>query len=210
MNKQKLIKGESISKAAVIIAEKMIVPEMIREMIWMKVAGTICDLGCGYADMLSKICYATGNPGLGFDSELKVVQEAAKIFDGSSIAVELGDITNLEGIWEDVTTLVQCHVFHDFTPNEVCVNIINSYLDNFPNLKSFFYVDTVTPSAMSDELFPGFDYVHGLLGITTRNYEETIEMFSQSSYEVAKEIRLNDLPNTFLWVLVPKKKEVGQ
>jgi hypothetical protein len=204
-NKNKWIRGKAISKAASSISEKMIDPIIVEEMLRSNVSGTVCDLGCGYGGMLSKICHKTGNPGLGFDSEPEVVRESRKKFEKTNITIELANIEKFEGVWENVVALIQCHVFHDFTPNQRCIQIMNSYLGNFPNLKYFFYIDTVSPSCTHANLFPGFDYVHGLLGIPTRNYEETVEMFSDSSYQVLKEVPL-ELPNTFLWILTPVKK----
>jgi len=153
--------------------------------------------------MLSKICKKTGNPGLGFESEPTVVKQANKLLKNTDVTVELGNISELNGVWEDVVMLMQCHVFHDFTPEQKCIEIMNSYLTSFPNLKCFFYIDTVTPSPAHNELFPGFDYVHGLLGIPTRTYEETQEMFKNSKFKMIKEVPL-DLPNTFIWLLAPK------
>lgn len=203
-DKKKFIKGAAVSKASILISQKMIDPIIIREVIEVDLSGTICDLGCGYAMMLSKICKKTGNPGLGFDREPKVVKQVRKRLKQSNITIELGDISNLHGQWEDVDTLIQCHVFHDFTPEKKCIDIMNSYLTIFPNMKYFFYMDTVAPSLAKDKLFPGFDYVHGLLGIPTRTYEETLQTFSASMYKVIKEVPL-DLPNTFLWLLSPRK-----
>lgn len=203
-NKKNLLKGAAISKASILISESMIDPIIIREITAVHLSDTICDLGCGYAIMLSKICKKTGSPGLGFDKELKVVKQVRKKLKRSNITIELGDISNLHSQWKEVNTLIQCHVFHDFVPEKKCIDIMNSYLTTFPNMKYFFYIDTVAPSFIKDELFPGFDYVHGLLGIATRTYEETLQMFSSSMYKVIKEVPL-DLPNTFLWILSPCK-----
>lgn len=205
-NRKILINGATVSKASTLISEKMVDPIIIREIMEVKFSGTICDLGCGYATMLSKICKKTGNPGLGFDSESKVVEQARKKLSKTNVKIEIGDISELHGVWEDVVILMQCHVFHDFTPEKKCIDIMNSYLTTFPNLKCFFYMDTVAPSSSHDKLFPGFDYVHGLLGIPTRTYEETLQMFSDSMYEVVKEVPL-ELPNTFLWLLSPHKRK---
>jgi hypothetical protein len=203
----KLMRGTSISQSAVLLAKNTIDPVLLKEFSKLKFSGTICDLGCGYARMLSQVCEATGNPGLGFDSESKVVAQTKKLYDRSKIDIELGDICKLHGIWEDVVILMQCHVFHDFTPSKKCINIMNSFLNNFPNLKYFFYIDSVAPSADSDKILPGFDYVHGLLGISPRTHEETLEMFDQSNYSLVKEVPITGLPNTFLWVLSPNREQ---
>jgi SAM-dependent methyltransferase len=203
-NQMRLIKGSAVSRSSVLISEKMTESLILDEFSSLKLSGTICDLGCGYATTLSKICKKTGNFGLGIDSEPKVVRKAKKRFENTNITVELGDIAKLQGIWEDVVVLTQCHVLHDFTPEQKCIDIMNSYLNNFPNMKCFFYVDIVSPSDTHNRIMPGFDYVHGLLGIQTRTYEETIQMFKCSNYKVIKEVLFPDMPNTFLWILVPK------
>jgi hypothetical protein len=203
----KLIRGTAISQSAVFLARNTIDPILLKEFSELKFSGTICDLGCGYARMLSQVCEATGNPGLGFDSEPKVVAQTKKLYDRNKIHIELGDISKLHGVWEDVVILMQCHVFHDFTPSKKCINILNSFLTNFPNLKYFFYIDSVAPANDSNEILPGFDYVHGLLGISPRTHEETLQMFDQSNYSLLKEVAIPGLPNTFLWVLSPNREQ---
>ncbi len=205
-DRPKLINGASVSKASTLISEKMVEPALLREVAELKLAGTFCDLGCGYATMLSKICEATKNPGLGFDNVRKVVREARRKLKNTNINIEFANISNLEGVWEDVVSVMQCHVFHDFTPNQKCIEIMDSYLTTFPNMKCFLYIDTVSPSVACNDIFPGFDYVHGLLGIPTRTYEETLAVFSKSKYKLVKEVSL-DLPNTFLWILSPLRNK---
>lgn len=203
---EKLIRGAAVSKAATSLANNFFNPIVINEFLSLKFKGTICDLGCGYGEMLSKICSATGNPGLGFDSEPSVIRLAKIQLKGTSVDVEQGDISKLKGVWEDIVCLMQCHVFHDFTPNEACIELMNSYLINFPNLKYFIFIDTVTPTFENPSLLPGFDYVHGLLSIQTRTYKETLDMFSHTNYNLLKEVPVPGLPSTFLWVLSKKQK----
>lgn len=199
---EKLVRWPVISKSSVRIAEKAVNPILIEEVDKLGFSGTICDLGCGHGATLTRVCKRTGNPGLGFEGNSKTVFQARrKIRD--NIAIEVADITKLRGMWEDVVVLMQAFVFHDFVPESECISILDSYLDNFPNLKCFFYVDIVAPCSTHDGLYPGFDYVHGLLGIPTRTYEETLEIFEQSKFKMVKEIPIPDLPNTFLWVLSP-------
>lgn len=196
----KLVKWTSVSESSIKISEQMLDPIILKEMEGLDFSGTICDLGCGHGTILSKVCKQTGHKGLGFESHLETIQQAREqvYFE---VQIELADITNLQGVWDDVAVLMQAFVFHDFNPDIKCIEIMNSYLKNFPNLKYFFYSDIVTSSSDKPELFPGFDYVHGLLGIKTRTYEQTIEMFSKSNYKIYKEIPIMDLPNTFLWIL---------
>lgn len=203
---ERLIRGSSVSKAAIQLASDFFDPIVISEFASLKFKGTICDLGCGYGKMLSKVCAVNGNPGLGFDSEPSVIRLAKIQLKNTPVDVELADISKLKGVWEDVVCLMQCHVFHDFTPNERCINLMDSFLKNFPNLQYFVYIDTVTPTLNNPDILPGFDYVHGLLGIETRTYKETLDMFGHSQYSVLKEVPIPGLPNTFLWLLSPKHK----
>ncbi|HEX4840518.1 MAG TPA: methyltransferase domain-containing protein [Rhabdochlamydiaceae bacterium] len=200
----RLIKGESVSRASRFISDKTVHPVILEVFSHLKFKGAICDLGCGYGDLLTKICRKTGNPGLGFDSQPLVVKRANRKTP-SNITIEKANIANLKGVWEDVVILMQSFVFHDFTPSSMCIKLMNSYLKNFPNLRYFFYVDIVSPSPGHQEIFPGFDYVHGLLGVKTRTYEETIEMFEKTNFTVAKEIKIDKLPNTYLWILDMKR-----
>lgn len=205
VNPEKLVKWAAVSSSSIQISEKMLAPIILEEIISLELFGTVCDLGCGHGTILSKICKRTGSCGLGFESHLQTVEEARELVD-RNIGIELADITDLHGTWEDVTVLMQSFVFHDFNPEAVCIEIMNSYLKNFPNLEYFLYIDIMTPSVSKPELFPGFDYVHGLLGIPTRTYEETIEMFSRSAYKIYKEVPIRGLPNTFLWILSVRNK----
>ena len=201
---EKLIKWPTVSESSIWISKKTVLPVLVEELLTMKLVGTICDLGCGHGETLSEMCLKTGSPGLGFESSKKTVSQARKRAP-PGVTIQVSDVTRLEGVWEDVVILTQAFVFHDFAPNAKCINIMNSYLDNFPNLKCFFYIDIVSASPGDGKIFPGFDYVHGLLGLRTRTYQETLEMFERSNYAVMREISIVDLPNTFLWVLTPQK-----
>lgn len=205
----KLIRGESVSRASRFISDKTTHPVILNVFSHLKFKGTICDLGCGYGDLLAKINRKTGYPGLGFESQPEVVKRAnSKIT--KNVVIERANITSLSGIWEDVVILMQSFVFHDFNPANYCAKLINSYLKNFPNLKYFFYADIVSPSHSHPDIFPGFDYVHGLLGTQTRTYEETLKMFSLTKFHIMKEIKIDKLPNTYLWILaIPESGKHG-
>jgi hypothetical protein len=204
---EKLVKWPVVSESSIHISKTAVDPILIEEFTRLNLPGTICDLGCGHGVMLSKICKRTGNPGLGFESSGETVRQANQQL-AHNITIEVADIQCLQGIWEDVIFLIQAFVFHDFAPEDKCINILNSYLESFPNLKYFFYIDIVTPCNSKNEIFPGFDYVHGLLGVPTRTYEETIRMFNFSNFTVMKEVCIPDLPNAFLWILSPKERNL--
>jgi hypothetical protein len=206
VNCNNLIRGKSVSQSAVTLAKSTFDPVLLREVSLLEFSGAICDLGCGYGRMLSQLCEHTGNSGIGFDSEPTVVKEAAKTFEKTNISIHHADITKIDGTWEKVNLLLQCHVFHDFNPAKNCIETMNSYLNNFPNLRYFLYLDTVGPSSSHPSILPGFDYVHGLQGFLPRTYEETINIFTDSKYDMVKEVKIPHLPNTFLWILTPKGK----
>lgn len=202
------INGEAIAEASLKFGENAIDTAVLEEFSKLTFKGTICDLGCGSCSRLLKICQATRQPGIGIERNASVVQQVTQRLDtiqNSLVNCFCGDVTKLEGIWEDVVILMQTMLFHDFTPNEYCIKILNSYLSNFPNLKYFFYIDIVAPSKKCSGIMPGYDYVHGLMGIKTRTYEETIEMFDDSDFKMVKEIPIEVFPNFFIWILIPKK-----
>ena len=84
--------------------------------------------------------------------------------------------------------------------------MLHSSIRCFPDLRIFLYIDAVAPSAKVPTQLPGFDYVHSLLNIRTRTYEETMQIFEKSNFSVKKEIPISDLPNVYLWVLMPSSK----
>jgi len=203
-----LIKRSAVAKAAAAISESFIDEVISREVLNSKVKGILCDLGCGTGRMLSKICRDTGNPGLGFEISAEVVEEARSIAPCGEIEIEQADITRLSGSWEEVSALFQCHVFHDFVTSGRLPKILDSYSEHFPNHQYFFYVDTCSPSEDMPALFPGFDYVHGLLGLETPTYQETTSEIEKSCYKIIKEVSLEGLPNTFLWLLMRNIEEL--
>lgn len=195
-----------IAKSAIQYGEEWVDPILETELNKHLIRGTICDLGCGMCTRLIKLCELTGLKGLGIENEQNVVECAKKIVADTNafINVEEGDITNLSGTWEDVTTVMQNFVFHDFLPDIHCIKILNSYLKHFPNLQYFYYVDIVSPSSFNVPIFPGFDFIHGLMGKAPRSYKKTIDMFHDSKYKILKEVKIEGLPNTYLWILSPE------
>lgn len=190
--------GTSIAEASRKICENTIDPALINSIIELTNPGeTICDLGCGSASLLKKACEAAECDGLGFE----IQKELLKI--ENNIKVEYGDITSLPSKWPNVSIAMQRHVFHDFVSSNGA-EILKSYLENFPNLKYFIYVDFVAPHGIGGDILPGFDYIHSLLGIPTPTHTQTLEMFDKAGFEVVKENSDLGMPNTFLWILKPK------
>ena len=204
MNKpEKYLNGASIALSSIQFGEKLVDPIVIDVIKKLRLKGTICDLGCGSANRLFKLCKDTSLPGLGLDASPEAVKIARKLTEAyPTINIELADAAKLEGIWEDVQVLMQCFMTHDIFPDEKLVQSLSSYLENFPNLKYFIIVDIVAPEENLSSHMPAYDYVHGLLGIETRRYDRFAALLSQSKYKITKEVPI-DMPNTYLWILRP-------
>lgn len=203
---------DSIIEGSNDLAKKFFDPVIIKAIKKLNVRGTICDLGCGDGSRLKKVCKLFLCEGLGIERTLKNMKSQVnneKVY--AQVRLQKGDITNLKKqIWPNVNIIMQTMVMHDITPAKKCINVINSYLKNFPNLKFFLYCDNVAPSLKLKSQLPGFDYIHGLLNVKTRNYEETIELLNLSKFQIIQEYPILDLPNTFLWVLSPKSSKRKQ
>lgn len=200
-----LINIDAITESSIYFGKNTVDPLMLQILERIQVKGTICDLGCGLGTRLAWLCQITGNLGLGFENDDKAVQTSREKFKKEKlISFEKGDIAKLDGVWEDVTVVMQYFVFHDFVNKKESISILDSYLQNFPNLTCFIYVDIVAPSEAKNQIMPGYDYVHGLLGISTPTHEDTMALFERSSYSVMEEIPIPNLPNTFAWLLRPK------
>lgn len=164
--------------------------------------GTICDLGCGTAEKLTKICIAVQTSGLGFEKDPKVVDESEGFTQNTPhIEVVEADITNLNGIWEDVELGMISAVLHDIEPDEKCLSFLNSLKDHFPRMQCLIVVDLVSMSEKVPTVMPGFDYVHGLQGVSPRTYEETMNLFTKSQFSIRTELAVPHMPNMFIWVL---------
>jgi len=170
----------------------------------LKPRGTICDLGCGTAEKLVKICKAVNTPGLGIEKNLGVIKESKKFIKNfQKIEIIQSDITKLNGVWEDVEIGMISFVFHDISPNKKGIEFLKSIRKHFPRLRCLVIVDIVSLSESLPTIMPGFDYVHGLQGMTPRNYEETLEVFEKAHFKVINEVRVPNMPNTFVWVIKP-------
>ncbi len=199
---EKYLNGAAIALSSIQFGEKVdpVVIDIVKKL---RLKGTICDVGCGSADRLLKVCRAASLPGLGLDScheAVAIAREAVK--ECENINIERANGKKLKGVWEDVQLLMQCFMTHDIFPDNQFVESLSSYRKNFPNLKYFLVVDIVAPEDSLASHMPAYDYVHGLLGIETRKYERFTSLFLKSGYKIAKEILL-DLPNTYAWVLKP-------
>lgn len=167
--------------------------------------GTICDFGCGTGSKLIELCKINGVSGLGLEKSEKVIEKSKVLIqENSKIEIIQADIEKLEGVWEDVEIGLISFVLHDISPEKNCVQFLTSLKKHFPRMRCFIVVDAVS---MSEDLsiLPGFDYVHGLQGITPRTYQETKKVFEDAKFNVFKEISIENMPNTFVWVLEIKR-----
>lgn len=199
---EKYLNGSAIALSSIQFGEKVdpIVAETIKRL---RLKGTICDLGCGSANRLLNLCKMTSLPGLGLDSNNEAIRIAKeRTTNYPAISIEKADGANLEGVWEDVQILMQSFMTHDIFPDEKFISSLNGYLKNFPNLKYFLVIDIVAPEDNLASHMPAYDYVHGLLGIETRQHDRFTSLFIKSGYKISQEIAI-DMPNTYLWVLQP-------
>jgi hypothetical protein len=195
---------KAVANASIPFGEKTIDPIVIGLIDDLKIKGTICDLGCGACTRLIRICQMARCKGLGIefaDAAIKLAK--GKIKRTTQVSVQKGDVMSLKETWPDVEMIMQFFVMHDIAPDERCRRAMDSYIKNFPNVKYFIYADIVAPSQAVQTQLPGFDYVHSLLGIRTKTYEETQQIFEKSKFHVVREISVPNLPNTFIWVLQP-------
>ena len=94
-------------------------------------------------------------------------------------------------------------VFHDINPITKSVKFLKSIHEHFPRMRCLIVIDIVSLSESFPTMLPGFDYVHGLQGITPRSYEETLEAFEKAHFKIIDEVSVPNMPNTFLWVVKP-------
>jgi len=199
---EKYLNGAAIALSSIQFGEKVdpVVVDIIKKL---KLKGTICDIGCGSADRLLRLCKATSLPGLGLDSSHEAVAIAKKAAEKhQNIHIEHANAAKLESVWEDVQLIMQCFMTHDIFPDEQFIKSLSAYHNNFPNLKYFLVIDIIAPADSFESHMPAYDYVHGLLGIETRQYDRFTSLFLRAGYKIAKEV-LIDMPNTYLWVLKP-------
>ena len=201
-NPEKLPRGASIAAASIQFGEKAdpVILDVIKNL---GLKGAICDIGCGSAHRLIDLCKATSLPGLGLDTSheaVMIARKAAKKFP--LINIEHANAFHLKGVWENVELLMQCFMTHDLFPDEEFIKSLGSYRSNFPNLKYLLILDIVAPEDTLNSHMPAYDYVHGLLGIETRQYARYTSLFTKSGYKIIKEISI-DMPNTYLWILMP-------
>lgn len=193
---------QSVALSSINFGERKVDPILMELVKEIHPTGTICDLGCGTAEKLVKLCEAAQTSGLGFERDREVVKETQKFTKGHpEIEIIQADITKLSGVWEDVELGFIGMVLHDFDKEDDCITFLRSLKKHFPRMRSLIIFDIVTMSEEVSSILPGFDYVHGLQGIQPRTHHECLEVFEKSGYEVLKEVEVPHMPNTYIWVL---------
>ena len=146
---------------------------------------------------------------LGIDLCKESIEEANKSAIGNPLVnFIVADVRNLNCVWEEVEILIQCFMTHDISPKQAFLDALSSYKDTFPNMKYLIILDVFgsDSSEKNKKFAPGFDYIHGLQGISTRNYDETISLFAEAGFRVELDVRSKTFPNTCLWILKPPTK----
>ncbi len=201
---EKYIDGQAIAYASIKFSQETSEPIILQEISNLN-PKMICDLGCGSGSNLIRICEKLKIKGLGIDRNESALKLGRSLLKHPQLVVlKRENILSSRHSYPDVDILLLDYVMHDFVPEAKCVQMLDSMLDKFPNLKYFFITDIVAPSKKFPSSLPGFDYVHGLLGIKTRTHRENEIVFKKSKYLVHKEIPIKKLPNTFFWILKPK------
>lgn len=194
----------AIARASIDFGLREMDPVIFKIFKEIKPKSTVCDLGCGTAEKLVRICEMLNTSGLGIERDRKVVKASRKFVKNHPLVeVITGDITKLDGVWEDVDAALISMVCHDITPDQNCIEFLKSLKTHFPRLKCLVIVDMVSISEEMPIGLPGFDYVHGLQGTTPRSYKETMKVFSKAGFSCVQEEKIPNLPNTFVWVVTP-------
>jgi SAM-dependent methyltransferase len=190
-----------VALASIQFGKQYLEPVLLEVFNLLSPQGTICDLGCGSGEKLSKICQNIHSKELGIEQSHETVKTANKMF-GNNLNLEIiqGDIMCLDGTWEDVEVVFSSFVYHDIPTNKT-KEFLLSLKQHFPRVKHTIIVDIVSPSDDMQSIMHGFDYVHGLQGFSPRNYKEALKTFSDAKLKLTKEIAVPNMPNTYIWVI---------
>lgn len=156
--------SEEIASESIQYGEEWIDPILFEEILKLEFTGGICDLGCGLGTRLLSLCKARRTTGLGMEIDPQVLQQAKKgITTTDQITLLQQEISHLSGTCQGIELVMQSFLFHDFDEDTEILNILNSLDSHFPDLKYFTYVDIVGMDPNETTIFPGFDFVHGLM-----------------------------------------------
>ena len=192
----------SVAMASIGFGEEDLDPLILKLFRSINPKGTVCDLGCGTGQKLAKICNMLGTHGLGIDQDRgAVVAGRSRFKDVNNIEFVEGDITKLNGVWEDVEVVLISFVFHDVIGDTEATYFLNSLKIHFPHIRCVVIVDIMSFSEERPTVMPGFDYVHGLQGVTPRSYDETVGIFEKANLSVLDEVHIPNMPNTYMWIL---------
>jgi hypothetical protein len=204
---EKVVKGDTVAIASAAVGSRYLDEDVLALLADLNPRGTLCDIGCGNARRLVRLCKAFDLNGIGIDISSGAllaaephIAEARR--SGIDARVELGDATRLQGCYPEVAIVMQTFMTHHITPDSFCESVLRTYPLTFPNAEYFLFFDTTTsedkPCA---QLFaPGFDYIHRLQGLRPRTRSEILSVFEDAQFELLKEVTLR-VPNSYAWVL---------
>lgn len=196
-----LINDKAISRASSHLGNTFFNAKLLEILQKHSIHGTICDLGCGDASTLISLCREKKLAGLGFDFSESSIEDAKKnLFYNEDVVLLTKDICNINEIYEDVEVLISSFVMHDFS-DILCKKMFKSFKIFFPNAKIFVYIDAVSPENGHHSQLPGFDYVHSLLGIKPRTFEETSTLLTESGFQILNQEAIIGLTNCYIWTL---------
>lgn len=207
----KVVKGDTVAIASAAVGNRYLDDDVLALFGDLKPRGTLCDIGCGNARRLIRLCKEFGLNGIGIDISEGALQAAEPHVtearrSGLEARVEHGDATRLQGSYPDVSIVMQTFMTHHIMPDNFCESVLRTYPITFPNAEYFLFFDTTTSEEKPHaQLFaPGFDYIHRLQGLRPRTRSEILSVFEDARFELLKEVILR-VPNSYAWVLKARR-----
>lgn len=205
-----VIKGDMVAVASADVGSRYLDEDVLALFRDLGPNGTLCDIGCGNARRLVRLCSEFGLRGLGIDISAGAVVAAEPNLtlarqSGLDVHVELGDATQLPSVYPDVRIVMQTFMTHHIVPDNFCEAVLRTYPLKFPNADYFLFFDTTTSEDKpTSQLFsPGFDYIHRLQGLRPRTRSEILSIFDGANLKLVREVALR-VPNSFAWVLTAR------
>jgi ubiquinone/menaquinone biosynthesis C-methylase UbiE len=197
---------DQVAYSASLIKKRLITP-VLREVISsLQPQGVLCDMGCSSGEVLISLCEEFNLEGIGFEKSPKMVELANKNIQmntSAAIHAYYADYTNMKGIYPEVDLLICDFFMHHITDDDVCIEMLRSFKQTFPNSRYMLFMDNFTPEhgTSSPEVFaPAFDFVHRLQKIETRAYQSLEGIIKGSGFTIVERKNI-EIPNGYLWLL---------
>ncbi|MFQ6550547.1 class I SAM-dependent methyltransferase [Aestuariibius sp. 2305UL40-4] len=205
-----IIKGNVVATSSAAIGSRYLDQDVLSLFRDLKPQGTLCDIGCGNARRLFRLCKEFHLKGIGIDISPGALQAAEPIIaeakdEGIDLRVEIGDATRIRGSYPDVIIVMQTFMTHHITSDNFCESVLRTYPKIFPSAEYFVFFDTTTSEDKPEaQLFsPGFDYIHRLQDLRPRTRSALLSVFDEAQFDLIKEVNLR-VPNSYAWVLKPR------